>query len=80
MCYFLQTGQTSLGLAAAHGNLPIVQALLIHGQADINHQTFGGYTPLMCASVNNFSDIVQVLLTYPGVDVTLTNSVSCPFI
>jgi ankyrin repeat protein len=52
---------TPLVLAAAEGNIHIVDALLISG-ADLNAKTKAGFTALMVAALGGYTEIMRVLL------------------
>jgi KN motif and ankyrin repeat domain-containing protein len=61
-------------LAVSHGKLDLANMLLEAG-ADINLQDDDGSTALMCASEHGHIEIVNLLLTHPDCDVTLTDNV-----
>ncbi|KAH8711530.1 putative ankyrin repeat protein [Beauveria bassiana] len=58
---------TALNAAMRRRNTEVVRLLL--GAADINHRDFLGATPLMSAVIESFTDMVELLLQTPGVDV-----------
>lgn len=59
--------QTALMLAVSHGNLDMVEMLLVAG-ADINIQDEDGSTALMCAAEHGRVDIVKLLLSQSDCD------------
>jgi predicted nicotinamide N-methyase len=65
-------GNTALHMAAANGNLTIVQ-LLLHVNADATCTNEAGNTPLHWASQNGHGPVVQALLEQQNVDVLKRN-------
>ena len=61
-------GITPLIWAAVEGDEDTVAALL-EGGASLEKTTFGGWTPLMMASYNGRTDVVEMLLRPPGREV-----------
>ena len=60
-------GRTALISAAAHGDVPVVRALL-NGGADVNAQDSSRYTALFHAIEARYDEVADVLLAQPGLD------------
>lgn len=61
-------GQTPLTCAASIGAAAIISDLVVHG-ASLNRQTYAGYTPVLLAVKNNYTETTKALLSFPRVDV-----------
>ncbi len=55
-----QNGDTALCIAAKHGDLEAVKALIMAG-ANVNHQNNKGLTPLMLATQNKYLETMKIL-------------------
>jgi len=64
-------------LAVSHGRLDLAQLLLDAG-ADVNVQDEDGSTALMCASEHGHVELVQLLLSQPNCDASITDNVCQP--
>lgn len=64
--------QTALHVAAQTGKIDIVQ-YLIRKRADVNVQDLQGWTPLLCAAMDGYYHVCELLLQVKNIDVTLGN-------
>jgi len=67
-----RSGRSALLEASREGSLGAVEALIIHGRADVNLQDHHGKSALMHASRQSL-DVVQCLVKYSKVDVNMTD-------
>ncbi|KAL8269745.1 hypothetical protein Esti_006344 [Eimeria stiedai] len=70
-----ESGSRALHYAASKGHLPLVELLIREG-ADGNAKAFGNHTPLTRAVSAGKEEIVQYLLSVPGVDLQVRETKS----
>jgi ankyrin repeat protein len=70
---FLPNEETPLFLAAQHGHLEIIQALLFKDGIDINRSNDQGLSPLSIASQCGHLEVVEALLLKDGIDINRPN-------
>ena len=61
-------GETALYIASKHGINLIVAKLINQDTVDVNRSTKNRTTPLIVASANGHSDIVEMLLAHPDIE------------
>ena len=59
--------------ASVRGDLSLVRRYIEEG-ANINHRGYSGYTPIMCAVINNKPPVYQYLLSLPSTDCTVKSN------
>lgn len=61
-------------LQAAKKNDVSTMKVYISSNANLNCQDKDGFTPLMFASLNNYTELVKLLVSKPGVNLNLKNN------
>lgn len=60
-------GWSPLNFAVSRGNSEIVRLLLDTGKVDVNVHQEGGRPPLAAAIIGEYCEIIDMLISYPGI-------------